>query len=561
MIIRRLKEETPVKRMDLLPHSRESNLMKLLQRAYEQLKGMNWSVETRRQLLELQEWTKEENSRLFNEKWEQIIRSLDIGKKNPKKFWDNIRRLLGGKDNGPITYLWDNNRQKMYKEDKLERMMETWSMMFQITEEENNGYDEENERHIEEYLQRNNYRMIPYEMANMNRLDPNDPLTRPITLHDIHRIIVGFKNSTPGERGITKLILVKLPKVALQRYNQILNLLLSMGYFSKCYRNGLMVLTPKDGKDGRDPINYRPITLLEVPGKVLERVINDRFGTYLENNKKMNVNQYGFRKKRGTELLILKLYDLIALNQQNGGQCNIVCRDVAKAFDKVWHRGLKYKILQLRLPDIVEKILCSFLDDRTAQIKMFGGLSHKFDLKSGVPQGSILSPTLLIFYTADMPPPGPGATDIMFADDVTQVIEYPHRSKRFLARKTEREVERIDKYERKWKIKTNKDKFQLLSVSKLKPAEVRIDNRMVNFSDHISMLGLKLKRTGFNMHISQRLTLAKGKAVRLKRFTKLKAKNKCHLYKALIRSAMEYPNIPLCNMSRTNKNKWQKFQN
>ena len=58
-----------------------------------------------------------------------------------------------------------------------------------------------------------------------------------------------------------------------------------------------------------------------------------------------------------------------------------------------------------------------------------------------------------------MPPPGLGATDIMFADDVTQVIEYPHHSKRFLARKMEREVERVNKYERKWKIKTKEISF------------------------------------------------------------------------------------------------------
>ena len=233
----------------------------------------------------------------------------------------------------------------------------------------------------------------------------------------------------------------------------------------------------------------------------------------------------------------------------------------AKAFDKVWHRGLKYKILQLQLSDIVEKILCSFLDDRTAQIKMYGGPSQKFDLKSGVPQGSILSPTLYIFYTADIPPPGPGATDIMFADDITQVIEYPHHSRRFLARRTEREAERINEFEKKWKIKTNRNKFKLLSISKSKPAEVSIDNRRVDFSDHINILGFKLKRTGSNMHTRQRLGIAKGRAVKLKRFKKIKAKNKCHLYKALVRSAMEYPNIPLCIMSRTNKNKWQKFQN
>ena len=92
------------------------------------------------------------------------------------------------------------------------------------------------------------------------------------------------------------------------------------------------------------------------------------------------------------------------MNQRQRFQCYVVCRDFTKAFDKVWHRGLKFKILLLQLPDIVEKILCSFLDDRTAQVKMEGQLSDKFELKSGVPQGSILSSTLYIFYTSDLRP-------------------------------------------------------------------------------------------------------------------------------------------------------------
>ena len=123
---RRLIEETPVKRVDLLPHPRESDLLKLLQRTYERLKGMNWTADMIRQILELQEQMKNESSRLYYEKWDQIIRNLDVDKKDPKKFFDTIRRLLGGKDNGPITYLWGNNRQKIYKdEDKLEQMRET----------------------------------------------------------------------------------------------------------------------------------------------------------------------------------------------------------------------------------------------------------------------------------------------------------------------------------------------------------------------------------------------------------------------------------------------------
>ncbi len=49
-------------------------------------------------------------------------------------------------------------------------------------------------------------------------------------------------------------------------------------------------------------------------------------------------------------------------------QVYMVLRDVAKALDKVWHNGLKYKILRLGLPDILEKILCNFLDNRKAKI-------------------------------------------------------------------------------------------------------------------------------------------------------------------------------------------------
>ncbi len=68
----------------------------------------------------------------------------------------------------------------------------------------------------------------------------------------------------------------------------------------------------------------------------------------------------------------------------------MVLRDVAKAFDKVWHNGLKYKLLRLGLPPILEKTLCTFLDNRTAKISIGNDYSNDIDLLSGVPQGSIL---------------------------------------------------------------------------------------------------------------------------------------------------------------------------
>ena len=203
-----------------------------------------------------------------------------------------------------------------------------------------------------------------------------------------------------------------------------------------------------------------------MPGKILEKILNERLIYYLENNNKLPEQQYGFRAGRGTQVAITAIYESIALSQRNDELCTIVARDVAKAFDKVWHEGLKYKIIRENLPNCFEKILCNFLDDRSARIRIEEFIGPKFNLKSGVPQGSILSPTLYIFYTADMPPAGPGCLNIGFADDITQVITYPGKSRGMLARRITREIVKINNYEKQWKIQTSKPKFKLVSMAK-----------------------------------------------------------------------------------------------
>ena len=242
-----------------------------------------------------------------------------------------------------------DNREKLFNdESKLNRLRVVWQDIFKITEEENANYDIAHEERIMNYLEENYYRTQPYHLANLNRLNNEDSLIKPLQYFDMLRIIGNFKNKAPGNSGINKGILTKLPRVALERLDDIINILLSMGYFSVVFKNGLMVFTPKGDKDGRDVLHYRPITLLEVPGKVLEKTIIDRFAEYLEDNNLFNENQYGFRRGLGTELALAKIYELIALNQRKRSQCTLVCRDVSKAFNKVWHAGLKFKILNLQ---------------------------------------------------------------------------------------------------------------------------------------------------------------------------------------------------------------------
>ena len=78
---------------------------------------------------------------------------------------------------------------------------------------------------------------------------------------------------------------------------------------------------------------------------------------------------------------------------------------------------------------IYEKILCNYISNRTAMVRINNVVSKKIDLQSGVLQGGILSPTLYILFTADTPPPGPGTVDITFADNNSQVVIYPSRDR------------------------------------------------------------------------------------------------------------------------------------
>ena len=127
-----------------------------------------------------------------------------------------------------------------------------------------------------------------------------------------------------------------------------------------------------------------------------------------------------------------------------------------------------------------------------------------------------------MFYTSDLPEESAGGTDVLFADDVTQIIEYHHKSKQMLALRTSREIQRVNNFEKQWKINTNQNKFKLLSISASKPAEVRVGNEVIPFADSIKILGFTMKRTGFGSHIAQRLAIAKGRFTKLKRFKNLK---------------------------------------
>ena len=145
-----------------------------------------------------------------------------------------------------------------------------------------------------------------------------------------------------------------------------------------------------------------------------------------------------------------------------------------------------------------------YLKYRTAKIVIGNEPGEPFTLDCGVPQGGCLSPTLYTFYNSDMPTPDaddPKEENVSYADDLTQIITYPTGSFRMLASYTQRAIQRMNAYEKRWKIKTNQEKFNIIYMFRINRKTVsciHTEDGLLRYSEHGKVLGLKLNSKGLH---------------------------------------------------------------
>jgi len=170
----------------------------------------------------------------------------------------------------------------------------------------------------------------------------------------------------------------------------------------------------KLGKDVKQPVNHRPISLLNTLGKAYEKLILNHLQHYLKDH--IRPEQFGFRSNHSTTTRLVKIVDEISINLNKRSKPATAFLDIEKAFDKVWHQGLIYKLIQFQLPIQLLKLLESFLQHRTFEVRVNDSSSSSRPILAGVPQEYCLSNQLFSAYINDMPQHKDFMT-ALFADD------------------------------------------------------------------------------------------------------------------------------------------------
>lgn len=172
--------------------------------------------------------------------------------------------------------------------------------------------------------------------------------------------------------------------------------------------------------------NYRPISVLNILSKTIERVVYNQLADYLEENFFLSKHQYGFRRKRSTSDAVTKLTNNIRENMDKGKVTGALFMDLKKAFDTVNHSCLLYKLPYYGILGKEVDWISSYLFHRSQIVNVDGVLSEKEFVTHGVPQGSILGPLLFVLLINDLPIQLNYCNVLMYADDT--VIYFSHKS-------------------------------------------------------------------------------------------------------------------------------------
>ena len=311
-------------------------------------------------------------------------------------------------------------------------------------------------------------------------------------------------------------------------------------------------VTPVHKKEDKHLIkNYRPISLLPIFAKVFEKIMFDNLYNHLDSNHLITKNQSGFRPgDSGTNQLIYLVHEIFKnFDCLENFETRSIYLDMSKAFDKVWHDGLVYKLEKNGVTGRLLVLLKNYLNNREQRVVLNGKSSDWGKINSGVPQGSVLGPLLFLIYINDLEN-GIKSSIKFFADDTSlfSVAKDPIAT----ADDLNNDLTLINKWAFQWKMSFNPDPTkpaeEIIFSHKKKPLHhppIFFNNVEVKRVSEHKHLGLILdSKLTFGSHIKEKLAKArKGVGVIKYLSSYVPVRTLEHIYKTYVRPHLDFCDV------------------
>ena len=239
----------------------------------------------------------------------------------------------------------------------------------------------------------------------------------PVTPDEIVKIINSFPNNkSPGTDNINSKILKEISDITATPLMYIFNLSFSSGTVPNLLKIAKVIPAYKKGERNL-PGNYRPISLLSIFDKIMEKLMYRRLINFLDKNETLYKYQFGFRKNYSTIQAVLEVVDSIYQHWDDNEIIVGIYLDLQKAFDTVNHSILLQKLHHYGIRGTILEWFTSYLYQRKQFTVLQDNYSELKTVRIGVPQGSVLGPLLFLIYVNDIQYAVPNADVKLFADD------------------------------------------------------------------------------------------------------------------------------------------------
>ena len=476
-----------------------------------------------------------------NAKDSYVRNALEENKEDHKRFWRDLNVLLDptkGKKND-ISLLDENDN--LICANNIPHLLDTYYAELGAIEHQSNPH------YIDVSSYERGTNLSEFAQVTMEEID-----------HAIKSINI-FKPS--GISNIPTRILKQFFAHKKELLMLLFNKSLQTERFPEKWKIGIVSPIPKQG-NLLHMSNWRPITILPLPGKMLEKCIHKRLVEYFDENNLISEEQYGFQSDKSTMQAVMKLTKYLFEQRDKGDILGCVFIDFSKAFNMVSHEILIQKLKAGGLKDKALGWITSYLNSRKQCTRANNIFSSVRPVQNGVPQGSSLGPLLFIYYINDLIELTTRDSMILFADDV--VIYDGKQNLKDLEISLQGYLDSVVEWcsNNRMKMNVTKTKMMIINAEPNDVITLRTPGGCLGTTKSYKYLGVWIDSSlSMTKHLNNGYKMAYQKVFKLKKLRKqMSAATAMLVYKQTILPYFEYCDFLIDSCCKKELDKMEKLQ-